>query len=186
MTQRDLKNALSGTGEELKKKKNDIVNTINPLAGTNRAREIPRYIVTSAAIANYDYNYRQMHRGTMKRDNMFPMAINYRINSGQGEGEDGARTRNCLFCEINFSALSQKRLLLDRIEIFFFAIAGGEGGWERGGDGGGRVASITLNDQFFSVGTRVRPHAHVRLSFASNLINLDESLDRTDYWSDIS
>jgi len=41
MTQRDLKNALSGTGEEFKKKKkNDIVNTINPLAGTNRAREI--------------------------------------------------------------------------------------------------------------------------------------------------
>lgn len=96
----------------------------------------PRYIVTAAAIANYDYNYRQMHRGTMKCDNSFPMTINYRINSGAREGGGGGEdvTRNCLFCEINFSALSQKRLLLDRIE-FFFAIGGRETGWGREGEG---------------------------------------------------
>jgi len=80
-----------------------------------------------------------MHRGTMKRDNMFPMAINYRINSGQGEGEDGAHTRNCLFCEINFSALSQKRLLLDRIEIFFLRLQ-----VERGGGSGAAMGVAGL------------------------------------------
>lgn len=55
------------------------------------------------------------------------------------------------------------------------------------GGGRGRDASITLNDQFFfSASTRVRPwRTHVCLSFASNLINLDESLDRPDYWNDI-
>lgn len=43
-----------------------------------------------------------MHHGTMKRDNTFPMAINYRINSGaRGGGDAYAKLpflRNQLFC----------------------------------------------------------------------------------------
>lgn len=109
---------------------------------------------------NYDYNYRQMHRGTMKCDNSFPMTINYRINSGaRGRtGRGGGRaTRNCLFCEINFSALSQKRLLLDRIEFFFRD-------WQRRGGREGRDASITLNDQFFFFGRHAcKAAAHARV-----------------------
>jgi len=82
------------------------------------------------------------NRETMKRDNSFPMAMNYRINS-QGSlarspplakllspprpssrppPSSPARSPVYPSSEINFSALSQNRLLLDRIEFCTFSL----------------------------------------------------------------
>lgn len=85
----------------------------------------PRNIVTSAAIANYDY--RQMHRGTMKCDNSFPMTINYRINSDARERGGRKRymklpfLRNQLFCFV------AKAIAFRSNRIFF------RDWWQRGG-----------------------------------------------------
>lgn len=102
------------------------------------------------------------HRETMKRDNSFPMAINYRINSA-ARARVFAKLpflRNQLFCFV------AKPIAFRSNRIFFRD-------W---GKRDARVLLLMIN--FF--GTRVR------LSFVSNVINPDESFDWSDYWRDIS